>query len=155
MLADQRILIDEDAPHLRELLSLRCRSLGETDRLAGDAFEAVSIVEDARPHVAILDVGLPKGNGLALAEMIAQNPDLGDVPTIVLTAKASPETVRRCHELGAYYVPKGADLWGRVEPLLRELLGDQKSSDLANRRPRLMANPTRRRYATACAATSA
>jgi hypothetical protein len=41
---------------------------------------------------------------------------------IVLTGSEDPETVRRCHSLKAYYVPKCADVWQRIEPLLNELL---------------------------------
>jgi CheY-like chemotaxis protein len=61
--------------------------------------------------------------------MLSHDEHLKSIPVIVLTGRKDQETVRSCNDLLAYYVPKGADMWRRLEPLVDELL------DLGRGRP--------------------
>jgi DNA-binding response OmpR family regulator len=116
------ILIADDDHNLVDALAVRCRTLGLAVRTAHDARTALNIIFDDRPDVACLDVNMPCGNGLCVCEMLASDERFVSLPVIVLTGRTDLETVRRCHNLCAYYVPKCADLWSRIGPLLQELL---------------------------------
>ncbi len=65
---------------------------------------------------------MPPGNGLAVIEMMSTHPLLCEIPVIVLTGKNDESTIRRCHELLTYFVAKGADVWSRIAPLLKQFL---------------------------------
>jgi len=79
-------------------------------RLSGTAFD-----------LALLDLSLPGAEGLAPAARIKAEPELADVPLVVLTSAAQPGDARRCRDLGiAGYLPKpvmGSDLLGAMPPL--------------------------------------
>ena len=116
------ILIADDDRDLVEALAVRCRSLGLEVRTAHDARAALNVIFETRPDVACLDVNMPCGNGLSVCEMLASDARFLSLPVIMLTGNTDPDTVRRCHTLCAYYVPKGTELWSRIGPLLHELL---------------------------------
>lgn len=88
---------------LRMLLALErnFRLVGE----AGTVAEAKSVIAGLRPQIAMIDVGLPDGDGIALAaQLIRDDPKLR---VLILTGDLSPPTVARALAIGAHgYVPK-------------------------------------------------
>jgi len=119
----RKILIADDDRDLVNVLAIRSRELGLAVMTAHDARTALNMIAEFRPDVACLDVAMPAGNGLSVCEMLANDEQFISLPVIILTGNTDEETVRRCHLLRAYYVPKCADLWSRLEPLLIEFLG--------------------------------
>jgi CheY-like chemotaxis protein len=91
-----------------------------------DASSAWQRIEDIRPDVVLLDVRMPAGNGLCVGEMMSQHDELKGTPLIVLTGKTDHQTIRRCHELMAFYVTKCDDVWSRIKPLLCDILENQQ-----------------------------
>jgi DNA-binding response OmpR family regulator len=118
----KNILIADDDRDLVASLSIRCRALGLNVDAAHDAMTALFQINQSPPDLVILDVGMPSGNGLSVRKMMADNERLASIPVIILTGKSDEETIRRCHDTCAYYVPKCPDIWTRIEPLLHELL---------------------------------
>ncbi len=114
------VLIADDDRDLVEALAVRCHGLGLGVYTAYDAFTALSIVRAQRPDLACLDVEMPAGNGLSVCEMLATDKECASMPVIILTGKCDSDTIRRCHSLCVYYVEKCANVWPRIEPLLRE-----------------------------------
>jgi DNA-binding response OmpR family regulator len=125
-----KILIADDDRNLVDALAVRCRMLGLVVRTAHDSRTALNIIFEERPDVACLDVNMPCGNGLCVCEMLASDPRFVSLPVIVLTGNTDQDTVRRCHNLCAYYVPKCVDIWSRIGPLLQELLPETRSGVL-------------------------
>ncbi|WP_146429782.1 response regulator [Blastopirellula retiformator] len=117
-----RTLIADDDADIVELLAFHCRQKGLGVHFACNAMTTLQKAERVMPDVIILDVNMPQGNGLSVCEMLANHHRLSGVPVIILTGCSSEETIRRCHSLCAYYVPKCANIWARIEPLLDELL---------------------------------
>jgi DNA-binding response OmpR family regulator len=117
-----RVLIADDDAELTHALASRCRQLGLAVDTATTAMRALAQLESRPPDLAILDVDMPEGNGLAVCEMLMNNPALKNVPIIILTGKKDPTTIQRCHELRLFYVTKCADVWPRIRPLLGDLL---------------------------------
>ena len=128
------VLIADDDRELVQALARRCRALGLRVATATDAVSAWQQVVTCPPDAAIVDVQMPPGNGLCVTEMMATHDTLRHVPVIMLTGQTDPATVRRCHDLLAYYVTKCDDVWPRIEPLLHQLLmppTDPPASDVA------------------------
>ena len=117
------ILIADDDTDLVDALELRCRQLGLEVITAEDGLTALSAADYALPDMVCLDVSMPGGNGLAACEMMADDERLSSIPVIILTGSSDEETIRRCHKMKAYYVQKSRDVWPRIEPILRDLLG--------------------------------
>jgi CheY-like chemotaxis protein len=119
----KNVLIADDDHDLSCALALRCEGLGISTRVAHDAMTALTEVHRETPDLICLDVNMPGGSGLSACEMISQDEELAGIPVIILTGCYDEETIRRCHKMCAYYVLKCPDIWGRMEPLVRELLG--------------------------------
>ncbi len=117
-----RILIADDDKDLADYLAIRCRRMGAEVDVAHDGLTALNKVQFNEPDIVCLDVNMPGGTGLSVCEMLAGDERMNEIPVIILTGHTDTETIRRCHELCAYYVPKCDDVWYRIEPLLRELL---------------------------------
>lgn len=127
------ILIADDDADVVDLLARRCRALDLQVDSASNAMTALGKIEEYNPDVVILDVDMPQGNGLSVCEMMAGHRDLRTIPVIMLTSSSQEDTIRRCHQLNAYYVLKCPDVWPRVEPLLRELLALNPDNVAASR----------------------
>jgi DNA-binding NarL/FixJ family response regulator len=100
------VLVVDDDPDFRGLAA-RIIAAGQpvVVREAGTVAAAIAAAQELEPGAALVDVGLPDGNGIALAGELAALPWR---PRVVLTSSnpdaASPEDVRRC---GAdAFVPK-------------------------------------------------
>ncbi len=122
-MTQKTILIADDDEDLAHALALRCRQLGLRVIIANDATDALCAIDDHEPHLACLDVNMPRGNGLAACESLASDGHLASIPVIILTGRKDEETIRRCRNMSAHFVPKSDDVWDRLEPLICELLG--------------------------------
>ncbi len=65
---------------------------------AGDGERAVALAEELRPDLVILDIKMPKLDGIAAAERIAA---ARIAPVVILTAFSQRELVQRAREAGA------------------------------------------------------
>ena len=64
-----------------------------------------------RPDLVLLDLNLPKYDGRQLLEQIKSDPELCDIPIVVLTTSSAEEDVLRSYKLHANaYVTKPVDL---------------------------------------------
>lgn len=126
------VLIADDDPQLVRALAIRVKNLGLEVLTAFDALTALNEANETVPDLIILDVNMPAGNGLSVCEMLATDPGSSLIPVIILTGRRDKETVRRCHDLLAYYVLKTPNVWAEVEPILHEVLGIEKPLEEAS-----------------------
>jgi len=95
-----RLLIAEDESIVRlDLRALLERCGHEVVGEARDGREAVQLARELRPDLAIMDVKMPKLDGLDAARLIMEERPL---PIIILTAFGEPELVARAIEVGAF-----------------------------------------------------
>lgn len=80
-----RILVVDDEPPVRDALDRALRLEGYAVRLASDGVEAMSAVAGEPPDAIVLDVLMPRMDGLALCRRLRSRGD--DVPILVLTAR--------------------------------------------------------------------
>jgi two-component system alkaline phosphatase synthesis response regulator PhoP len=81
-----RLLIVDDEPNLRHSLSYALRQEGYEVATAEDGERALDMFRSGKPDLVVLDVMLPKMDGLAVCRAIRRD---SDVPVIMLTARSS------------------------------------------------------------------
>lgn len=89
-ISHRRVLLVEDDPRITTALCIRLRSCGHRLSHAADFNEAIDKVIDERPDVAVLDINLPDGNGLRLAERMRRLRETTDLPLVIITASRDP-----------------------------------------------------------------
>ena len=106
---EQRVLVVDDEPDIRELLELTLAKMGLGVDSAGSIGEAKERLRDARYRLCLTDMRLPDGEGLALVRHIAAL--AGDLPVAVITAHGSAENAVAALKAGAFdYVSKPVGL---------------------------------------------
>ena len=130
----QKILIVEDEDNLLEALRYNLSKEGYDVSAASDGELGLSIATDLRPDLVILDIMLPKMDGLDVCRHIRSD---SDVPILMLTAKAEEVDKVVGLELGADdYVVKPfsmREVLARIRALLRRprySAGDRSSKVL-------------------------
>ena len=77
-----RILIADDEPDLRDTLKLLLEMRGHSVSLAVDGEEAVSLALEIRPDVIIMDVRMPKMDGITATRVLRARPETASIPVI-------------------------------------------------------------------------
>jgi DNA-binding response OmpR family regulator len=129
-LEGKTVVIADDDPNIVEYLELRCRHLGMQVETAYDGLKAVLKVGKTRPDLLILDLNLPDVEGFRVMERLSDR-KFAPVPVIVLTARADDAAIQRCKDLHAYYVHKSEETWNDLEPLIFEILRNERSEPKA------------------------
>lgn len=83
-----RVLVIDDERRIRELLEMALTHGGYTVRSAADGSAGLSAAKEFEPDVVILDVMMPKVDGIALLPMLRR---VTDAPVIMLSAKGELE----------------------------------------------------------------
>ena len=86
-LPPRRVLVVEDEPHIRELVRLHLGLEGLSVTEAADGEAALKLVQNEPFDLLILDLMLPKLDGLALCRAARGAAANGDVPILMLTAR--------------------------------------------------------------------
>jgi len=95
------ILVVEDEKEIRDLLSHYLIKEGFAPISAADGETAIARVRKEKPDLVLLDILLPKADGLEVLRAIRSTPGIGGIPVVMLTAKGD-ETDRVVGlELGA------------------------------------------------------
>jgi DNA-binding response OmpR family regulator len=117
---DTLILVVEDEPSIAEVVGLYLRRAGFQVLSASDGQKAIDILEVQDPDLVILDLMLPKVDGLTITRWLR---DRGDTPIIMLTARRDEADRIAGLEMGADdYVIKPfspQELVSRVRAVLR------------------------------------
>jgi CheY-like chemotaxis protein len=82
------ILVAEDNPVNRELLRELLEQRGYSVSEACDGQEALKMLQENRPDVLLLDIGMPILDGYAVTCEIRRNPTLASLPVLAITAYA-------------------------------------------------------------------
>jgi CheY-like chemotaxis protein len=107
--ASCRVLVAEDIPDAAEMLRMMLEIMGHDVRVAADGVQAVAVAEQFDPHVAFLDIGMPRMDGYEAARRIRAA--LGSrVFLVALTGWGQADDERRAMAAGFdRHVTKPAD----------------------------------------------
>jgi CheY-like chemotaxis protein len=128
MTAEKIILLVEDEEDIRAMLRSFLTRQGYRVVEAKDGEEAIALAESVRPTLIMMDLNLPKIDGITAATIIRRNPNLRHVPIITNSADGMRGielySKERFTELGSgqmEYLPKPIDL-DELKELLHRLL---------------------------------
>ena len=125
------ILIVEDETAIREMLAFSLMQSGYIALQAKTALEALKILDDISPDLAIIDWGLPKMSGLELVQRIRDNEVIAETPIIMLTARTQEHDKIKGLETGVDdYMTKPVsikELQARIKAQLRRSSGFKKT----------------------------
>jgi class 3 adenylate cyclase len=118
-----RILVVDDSPANVEILQMRLQAQGYAILTATDGEEALSAVFEHKPDLILLDVMMPKLDGIEVCRRLRADEMLPFVPIILVTAKSdSRDVVAGLSAGGDEYLTKPVDqaaLVSRVKSMLR------------------------------------
>ena len=116
------ILIADDDEDIRHLIAFRLERSGYTVVSAQDGAEALALAREHVPDLAVLDVRMPKLDGLEVTRALRADEATRRMPIILLTAKVQDGDVQRGFDAGADdYVRKPfspQELRSRVQAIL-------------------------------------
>lgn len=84
----QRILIVDDEPHIVQMLDINVRSHGYESICATDGEQALEYVHTYHPDVVLLDVMMPKMDGLEVCRRLKSDPSTRRIPVLMVSAKS-------------------------------------------------------------------
>ena len=119
-----RVLVVDDEPSVREMVSDALSLAGYSCQIAADGFEAIQILKREKFDLLVSDVNMPKISGYELVERLRANGN--SIPVIFLTARLEKPDVAKGFRLGADdYIGKPfslEELTLRVAAILRRTL---------------------------------
>jgi DNA-binding response OmpR family regulator len=122
-MTQRKVLVVEDEKEIQDLLAHYLRKEGFAPILAADGEMALSKARKEKPDLILLDILLPKADGLEVLRAVRSDANLARTPVVMLTAKGD-ETDRVIGlELGADdYIPKPfspREVVARIKAILR------------------------------------
>ncbi|MBI4395503.1 MAG: response regulator [Elusimicrobia bacterium] len=116
-----RILVVDDEQVVRDVLERFLKGKGFEVLTASDGEEALSRVKQDRPHLVLLDMRMPKMDGLEVLKALKGIDH--EVAVMMITANNDLTTARRCMEMGAFdYIVKPFQLSYLETTVLAKLL---------------------------------
>ncbi len=103
----KKILLVEDEPMSASVMKSEMEFLGHECILAINGKDAIKMASDYSPDLIIMDILLPKMNGLDAVTNIRSNPKTKMVPILAATCLTQPGDRERCLQAGCNdYLPK-------------------------------------------------
>ena len=95
------ILLIEDDSYISDMYRIKMESENFEVAIASDGIIGIKMLEKQKPDIVLLDIVMPKIDGFSVLKTIKKNPDLKEVPIVLLTNLGQKENVQRGFELGA------------------------------------------------------
>jgi diguanylate cyclase (GGDEF)-like protein len=132
MTASERILVADDDPDILDLVQINLELEGFEVETAVDGEDALVKASANPPHLIILDIMMPRMDGLTALHRIRSQAITGNIPIVLLTARGLPEDRVRGLELGADdYITKPFEVTEMVARIRAVLRRTQAARDLS------------------------
>jgi DNA-binding response OmpR family regulator len=119
MTTQKRLLIVEDSP--TQARAIAAYLSDDVDVvIATDGFQALRVVAVEQPVLIILDVNLPKMDGIQVCRRLKRDPQTAHIPIVMLTSATSSEQREEGMMAGAdQYILKGPDATQELLKIIR------------------------------------
>jgi two-component system alkaline phosphatase synthesis response regulator PhoP len=144
----QRVLVVDDDVQIVRLVRAYLEQAGFQVTIAYDGATALSLLQQVRPHLIVLDLMLPDRDGWDITRNIRTNTNFANTPIIMLTARVEDTDKIIGLELGADdYITKPfnpREVVARVRSILRRTSGELGTGDQVLQCGQLRLDPYRR-----------
>jgi CheY-like chemotaxis protein len=124
------VLVEDDDGHANLVeRNLRRAGVANSIERLRDGQEAIDFIQGqgafsdrdlALPLLVLLDIKMPRVDGIEVLRRVKSNPQTALIPIIVLTTTDDPREIQRCYELGcSVYISKPVDYVAFVEAINR------------------------------------
>ena len=131
MVTKKTILVVEDDKSLLPMITYNIEKNGFQVKSATNGEEALLLIKEEIPSLAIFDWMIPEPNGLELCKILRRKQETSNLPIIMLTAREEEEDRIRGLEYGADdYISKPfspAELIARIKALIRRSTSTQNN----------------------------
>ena len=97
----KKILSVDDSPSVRKLVEFTLKSKGFQVASAEDGLAALEIMANEQFDAIVLDINMPRMNGLEFLEKVKSNEVYASIPVIMLTTEGQEEDQDKAMDLGA------------------------------------------------------
>lgn len=122
---DKRVLLIEDEPSIIEAIRFILTRDGWSVQSHSEGATATARVREAKPDVVILDVMLPGKSGFDILDELRADPELAELPVLLLTARGQQQDRERAERAGAsLYMTKpfsNSEVLASVKALVQRL----------------------------------
>ena len=122
-----KILVVDDEAAIVEGLCEALDLLGYQACAAFDGQQALDSIEEDRPDLVVMDVLMPRLDGIQALRMVRRNPATKDLPVIILTALGSDVSIVEGIKAGAtMYLTKPVEV-SKIAALISAILGPRRA----------------------------
>jgi chemosensory pili system protein ChpA (sensor histidine kinase/response regulator) len=126
-------LVVDDSITMRRVTQRLLERNGMRVITAKDGIEALEMLQEQRPQILILDIEMPRMDGYELAGRVRNNPEIADLPIIMVTSRTGAKHRARAIELGVNdYLGKPYQEFEMLDAI-RHLLGEDFNVSDRNR----------------------
>ncbi|HHH13296.1 MAG TPA: response regulator, partial [Thiolapillus brandeum] len=119
------VMVVDDSITVRKVTSRLLERHNMQVLTAKDGVDAITVLQDRKPDVMLLDIEMPRMDGYELARHIRNTPELEDIPIIMITSRTGEKHRNRALELGVdRYLGKPYQETDLLENIY-ELLGER------------------------------
>ncbi|MCM8795041.1 MAG: response regulator [Candidatus Omnitrophica bacterium] len=97
----KKILLADDEPDIRQLVSLRLKSGGYEVVMASDGQDTLTKVKEEKPDLIIMDLMMPKLDGYKACRLLKFDSRFKQIPVVILSARGQQEDIHLAKECGA------------------------------------------------------
>jgi DNA-binding response OmpR family regulator len=113
-------LIIEDNPSQAAYIAALLESIGYGVDFASDGAMGLAKVAQVRPALVLLDLNMPRFDGLGFLQRFRKQADFAEFPVIVITASQSIDTITKVCAMGARdFIPKPIDAKVLIEKVTK------------------------------------
>ncbi len=124
-----KILIVDDQPFFIAMASKILQAKGYTVLSALSAEEGIREARKSRPDLIILDVEMPVMDGIAACARLKRDPNLRNIPIVILTATLDPQLNQKAFQAGAEATILKASSADRILNMVRVVLTTDRTPE--------------------------
>ncbi len=132
-MAKKTILVVDDEKDLLDLIEYNLKKEGFNVLKAENGEQGIAVAKEGKPDLVLLDIMMPKMDGLEAVELMRKDDDLKNIPIIFLTARSDEKTeVEGLNKGGDDYITKPISttkLISRIKAVMRRFDDTQESGN--------------------------
>lgn len=122
---DIKVLIVEDDSFIVDMYTTKLELEGFQVVSAEDGLKGLEVAKREKPTIILLDILMPKMDGFAYLEAAKKDPEIKDIPVLLLTNLGQKEDVQKGYELGAVgYLIKAHFMPSEVVEKIKQILNE-------------------------------